>query len=187
MIARLTCGAAVGLLSCALATVADGAVFRSTRGFTVTYPRSWIRAENPEELDLLSTKHTVEGVVIPHGGAGILVSEISLRSGETLPKFLHRRYDVDVISQRHVPLRRSGNLRCHSLERVDATFEIAPDRNGVQHQTFFACVIQGRWFLTSLTRWESDHANPQWERTALKIAASLKINSVPTPALRSRY
>jgi hypothetical protein len=153
--------------------VAKELPFRSEKGFLVEYPDSWVRLPGtPQELEILSTRHRVEGAVIPRDGAEIIVREISPRPGESLGTFLQNEYHVNVTNQERVPVSAGRHSSCGSLARVSATFEIGP--KAVQQQTFFLCKIGQRSFLTVLTAWQGEHVSQHWEQVARRIASSVK-------------
>jgi hypothetical protein len=159
--------------------------FKSENGLVVQYPASWNRlAGTRDQLDILSGPHRVEGAVIPHGEAEIIVNEIPLNARVPLAHFVVTNYGVRVVRKFRLSVpRRVGG--CGTLESVDSEFEIAPDPKGIQIQTFYLCRIGRRSILTSLTRWKSDPPNASWERTALKVASNVRL-SRPLKRVRAR-
>jgi hypothetical protein len=161
--------------SAASAKAASSAVFKSKLGFEVVYPRHWhVLARDGSELDILSSARRVEGAVIPHGEAEVMVSELPREALSDPAKFLSRKYDVDILgTTRSIPNGRARS-HCHSFKRIVATFEIAPVPQGIQRNVFYICAIGNRAVLTTYTTWKSDKPRPDREKVAENIAKSVR-------------
>lgn len=148
------------------------ATFKSDRGFSASYPISWIPdSDSTEELSILSGGRRVKGAVIPRGEAEIIVRKLAFVRPDKFRSFLERAYDAKFRSRRAVILRRARGRPCHHAELVNADFELAP--GAIQHQSFLLCNGAGSSVIVVLTQWARDRSNPAWKKTMFQIAASV--------------
>lgn len=156
------------------AKVSNSVLFTSKAGFEVTYPSHWHPITSDGiELDILSSSHRVEGAVIPHGEAEIIVREIPRESLGDPAKFLSNTYDVHILGVARPVRTGDKGSGCKTLYRIAATFELAP--GALQKDIFYVCGIGGRAILTSYTAWNGDKSRPDREKEAEAIARSTRI------------
>lgn len=137
------------------------------------------RAGDGSELDILSSARRVEGEVIPHGEAEVMVSELPRGALSDPAKFLSMKYDVDILeTTKSVPNSRARS-NCRSFMRIIATFEIAPAPQGIQQNVFYICATGNRAVLTTYTTWESDKPRPDREKEAENMARSVRFRGFP--------
>jgi hypothetical protein len=161
--------------SCSMALPDSSAVFYSSKGFSVRYPKSWrqIRGRGAE-LDILSTGTRNEGAVIPRGAAEIIVREIPPVTPSQFTDFLKQNYHVTIISDRAIQPTSTHVGACAKMRFVNAGFEVAP--GAVQLDTFALCTIQRRAFVVMLSRWASDADGAEWKRVTMDVISTIRLD-----------
>jgi hypothetical protein len=173
----LGAGAVVAMTLSAAARGQGGwKAFTSSSGFSVAYPGTWRRiGGSTDRLDILSSSAFAEGVVIAQGEAEIIVVEIRDSTGASLSALIDRGYSRDdsILSRRDVP--GTGiSRRCAVLTEVVSTEEVGPGAR--ERDTVLYCRLNGRTFATTLRHWPGDERHAEYERTALRVARSLRLD-----------
>lgn len=150
--------------------------FTSTTGFSVMYPSTWYRAAGtPDGLAISSEGRWVEGVGITDDEGAISVLELRSTGDTTLSDLIAGDTVADsLVSSRVIP--GSGPGHRHCMEGVwrskdgPGTYEI---------DTAIYCDIGGRRFAVALRNFEGDRREKEYQRVALYMARSLRIEHGP--------
>ena len=154
-------------------------------GFSVMYPDSWFRIGLASEgrLDILSSKGGAEAIVIKRGQAEIMVFESQGPSAASLSQLMDEdaRGAVLIVSRTDIHNKGAGENGCNELKEVVSKHEAVPAEDVTTHvpyivDTDFYCEVNGRRFTTRLRNWEGDKQQERYQRVALEIAESLRLN-----------
>jgi len=156
--------------------------FRSSKGFSITYPGSWFRQDiSSDRLDILSSKRHAEAVVIDKDEASIWVSAEPRSSVKTFAEV------VDYYTQGTAPLSNRnilgpGRGSCDLLREVVWKEPPVPpeDVPAQVHLTDFVytglfCEIKNRTIVVFLKNWDGDRREAQYRQLALQMAKSIRI------------
>lgn len=155
-------------------------IFRSPTGFSAAYPPSWFRfGVSPDSLYILSSKGGAEGIVIRHGQAEIIVMEVANSSQMSLSGVVENVVgDATVLLRRDIPYR-TDDKGCKSIvEVISREPAVPPEDSPIKVpniiNTDFFCETDGNKFETLLRNWEDDNRQSIYQRTALRVAKSIR-------------
>ncbi|HTS16458.1 MAG TPA: hypothetical protein VMP11_02700 [Verrucomicrobiae bacterium] len=132
------------------AVAASWREFVSSSGFQVSYPASWFRINDSSKvLDITSSSHRLEGVVISTGAQMITVYETTPISDDDYSQELQSTDPAEQVlgsSVRHMGTSLNG---CSDVHIVESEDEIGPHTYYLEHHMY--CKIRDRLFVLSLT------------------------------------
>lgn len=172
-----------GHCSTALAGTVQSNVFRSSRGFTIEFPPTWVSiAPSDEQLTILSGNDRVEAVIVAKGESLIQVGEFSAPPNFNVRDYMAKASDAGLSRYEIIKLTKSRHKNaCDTVEKGDVEFEVAPGSTmhhvpaAIQEITLLICLIGERAFKLSLTRWRADGRSKAHEKIAVKMMASLRL------------
>jgi len=156
--------------------------FRSPKGFSVMYPGTWFEiGRSPDRLQLLSSAHGAEGIVIKRGQAEVVVLEASELSAKTLAQVIdYYTQRATVLSRRNISERDRGS--CGNLQEVVSKEPAVPPKDVPTYvrvpyiiNTDLFCEVGGRKIVVLLRNWEGDKRQAQYQWVALRMAKSIRI------------
>jgi len=165
-------------ISCLLACVAGAAAtewitFRSEPGhFTVRYPSTWNRyKDSPDlfEIENFPPSKRLKGVVIPQGGAMIIVLGAP-RDTTTIENWIGARGEA--LSKHEIRTLPQESGACTQLVEVESEGEEGPST--YTHETSFYCSTRTGLYRIELVNWRDDPKQEQLQQIALKMALSLR-------------
>ena len=181
-----------GLLSLAVGAAAFAAperwaTFRSTRGFEVQYPRSWVRigsgnglGVSHDRLELRSSRGGATAVVIRPGQAFVDALETSdSLFAAILDTAKLRDYESRVLVRDTVPGTRAAGA-CPFFDEQVTRGPVIPTRDvrgpvPIEISTALMCRIGDRRFLFGLNYYEGDAKHDAYRAIALRVARSLRV------------
>ncbi len=156
--------------------------FKSSTGFSVSYPGSWFRAGiSTDRLQLRSSKGGAEGVGIKQGQAEITVMEAQASSSQTLAQVIaYYTQDARVLSHRNVPVKASKG-GCSELAEITSKEPAVPPADSPINvpniiNTDFFCEVHGRKIVTLLRNWEGDKRQEGYQQVALQMAKGVRLS-----------
>ena len=159
--------------------------FRSSNGFSVTYPATWVRQNvSPDRLDILSSRGHQEAVVIGKGEAEMFVVKEPESTGRTFPQVIqYYERETKVQLDREIPEGRRG--ACERLEEVvskgppvppeDVPAYVRPQLTNFTYTALF-CRIEDHTFVVMLKNWEGDSRAVEYQEIARRVAGSIRIS-----------
>lgn len=159
--------------------------FKSSTGFRTVYPTSWFRIgmSSKDRLRILSSEGGAEGIVIKRGQAEIIVVELQGSPSATLSQLIDEdsREEALILSRRDIRREHVEQGSCGGLKEVISKQDAVPPDDVPVHvpyiiNTDFYCEINGRRFSTLLKNWQGDKHQERYQRVALEIAESLRLN-----------
>jgi hypothetical protein len=170
----------MGLGSIAFAAPDGWHLFRSTAGFSVLYPDTWVRnGVSTDRLQVRSSRGGAEGIGIKQGQAEITVMEAPESTKKTLAQVVaYYTQDVTVLSQKDVP-GESTSKGCSNLKEVISKEPAIPPGDAPVSvpniiNTDFFCEVDGHKVVTLLRNWDGDKRQEEYRQVALRIAKAIK-------------
>lgn len=155
-------------------------LFRSSAGFSVSYPGTWVRnGVSADRLQVRSSKGGAEGVGIKRGQAEITVMEAPESSKQTLAQVIaYYTQDTTVLSQKDV-LRETAPKGCSNLKEVTSKEAvISPGDSPISVPTVintdFFCEVGGHKIVILLRNWDGDKRQQEYQQIALQIAKGIR-------------
>lgn len=169
-------------LCCAALAATDGwRPFKSSTGFSVSYPETWVRnGVSTDRLQLRSSKGGAEGIGIKQGQAEITVMEAPESSKQTLAQVIaYYTQDTTVLSQKDVQGEAVPHS-CSSLKEVTSKEPAIPPADSPINvptiiNTDFFCAVDGRKIVTLLRNWEGDKRQQEYQQVALRMAREIRM------------
>lgn len=169
-------------LGCTAFAASDGwRLFRSSTGFSVSYPGTWVRSGvSTDRLQVRSSKGGAEGIGIKQGQAEITVMGAPESSKQTLAQVIaYYTQDTTVLSQKDVP----GEMApkgCGNLKEVISKESAVPPGDspiGVPTiiNTDLFCEVDGQKIVILLRNWEGDKRQEEYRQVALQMARGIRI------------
>jgi hypothetical protein len=155
-------------------------LFRSSTGFAVSYPGTWVRSGvSTDRLQVRSSKGGAEGVGIKPGQAEITVMDARESPKQTLAQVIaYYTRDTKVISQRDVPGGTVPNSCSHLKQIVSKEPAIPPGDSPISVPTVvntdFFCEVAGHNIVILLRNWEGDKRQQEYQQVALQMARSIR-------------
>lgn len=156
-------------------------LFRSSTGFSVSYPGTWIRnGVSTDRLQVRSSKAGAEGIGIKQGQAEITVMEAPESLNKTLAQVIaYYTQDTKVLSQKDA-LGESVPHGCSSFKEITSRESAIPPGDApipvpTIINTDFFCEADGHRIVTLLRNWEGDKRQEEYQQVALRIARSIRM------------
>jgi hypothetical protein len=176
---RTICRALLVLTFFACAFIASATTWKTfkhvKKNFCIEYPSTWhLFDEAAENFEVFNFSHSkvVHGVVLPKGGASVLVvpgppdiHEISEWIPRDRPqsKFLGKCKKIELSQEPGA---------CTQLVEFEEDSEVGPAT--YSHQTFFYCATPKGLYRIGLSNWQDDPKQGELQQIALKMAISLR-------------
>lgn len=171
-------------LGCTAFAASDGwRLFRSSAGFSVSYPGTWVRnGVSTDRLQVRNSKGGAEGVGIKQGQAEITVMKAPESSKQTLAHVIaYYTQDTTVLSQKDVP-GKVGPHGCSNLKEVISRESAIPPGDSPISvpaiiNTDFFCEVDRRKIVTLLRNWEGDKRQQEYQQVALRMTKEIRITA----------
>ncbi len=167
---------------CTAFAASDGwRLFRSSAGFSVSYPGTWVRnGVSTDRLQVRSSKGGAEGIGIKHDQAEITVMEAPESSKQTLAQMIaYYTQDTKVLSQRDIPGEVGLHVCSNLKELISKESAVPPDGSPISVPTIintdFFCDVNERKVVTLLRNWEGDKRQQEYQQIALRMAKSIRV------------
>lgn len=165
----------------AFASPDEWRLFKSSTGFSVSYPETWVRnGVSRDRLQVRSSKGGAEGIGIKQGQAEITVMEAPESSRQTLAQVIaYYTQDTKVLSQRDVPGEVGLHVCNNLMEIISKESAIPPGDSPISVPTIintdFLCEVDGHKIVTLLRNWEGDERQKKYQQVALRIAKGIRM------------
>lgn len=173
----------MALGSTAFAAPHSWRLFRSSIGFFVSYPGTWVRSGvSTDRLQIRNSKGGAEGVSIKPGQAEITVMDARESSKQTLAQVsAYYTQDAKVVSQKDVPGETVVN-GCSNLKEIISKETAIPPRDSPISvprviNTDLFCEVAGHKIVILLRNWEGDKRQREYQQVALQMARSIRMTS----------
>ena len=169
-------------LGCIAFAASDGwRLFRSSTGFSVSYPGTWVRSGvSTDRLQVRSSKGGAEGIGIKQGQAEITVMKAPESSKKTLAQVIaYYTQDTTVLSQKDVPQETAPKV-CGNLKEVTSKESAVPAGDSPISvptiiNTDLFCEVDGQKIVILLRNWEGDKRQQEYQQVALQMAKGIRM------------
>lgn len=156
-------------------------LFKSTTGFTVSYPASWFRKGiSTDRLMILSSKGGAEGLIIKRGQAVISVMEereyLNASLSDVVDEYVK---DTEVLSRTNIQNQNAEIRGCRELLEIVSKVPAVPPEDVPGPVPFFIlteyfCELNRHKYVTVLRNFEGDKKQAAYREVALRVAKSLR-------------
>lgn len=159
-------------------------LFRSSIGYSVLYPRTWVwNGISRDRLQLRSSEGGAEGIGIKQGQAEITVAAAQESSNKTLAQVItFYMQGATVLSRKEIEREPAPNS-CSELKEITSKEPAVPtgdtpiDVPTIINTDIF-CEVQGRKIVTLLRNWKGDKRQVEYQQVARQMAKSIRLTSL---------